>query len=872
MDLDARDIWSLVDVLRDDKAPSNNAHTATVSRIEGNTTWVRFPGSTIETPLASTNTTVEVGDTISVEIGNKKAVGSANLSSPAASTSYVGNAIAPVQRSVEQAESATQAAQQAAAEAQQVAEIAQQGADAADNLVKAAIAAAGTQENTSSASGVKLGVNLTPYFSHGMPESGYSDDYWHTLRVIGTTTTISMTEDKWLHVDATPGGGQIRFYIRAQEFVKPNTDYTIMVELRNYNITLGENASTSVIRTANATSSSQIKAASTTDKQIELNEQTSSVHYVTFTSQATVTDKTYLTQGMIGIGTDTALSCDVRLSLYEGEYTGEYVPYVSTSLKAQVDETQAKVDETQAHFWADSGGAHVATVEGDVTQGYSTTIGATGTTTGIVQMKDGKLLSSHTPNALNFYRHVDDAAQLAASYNEDGAMIFDEEGDPSAAFSKGNVTFFDGEGAEAENVVAQFGELGAAIGKTDTDHVYLGKVMLDSQLFTAELKPVITGRPSWDDTLLAVDYPVKYQLPFVPTNTTAGFTVSSATFLLYAWDGVSEEGIIGRAIDVASGAPISPIYNPQDNTIAISFDTFGDTEAHQTFLDAIEAGWTVYLTQRDYDWRKLDVTYLADDVPQAELDLVGFIGSSINLQSTQSSMKSTIEFGETDKLNFWVNDTEGTSSSITPDMSLSSAGRLNVKFLETPYIETRKVLLGTAANGNLITDNKIFMYKSTGGLDDQNTITLSLLGSEKAISLRSGRANDNVFTVDWNGNVTHAGDIAKTAIPLNSAAAAYNAATAPYYTKYGKLVNAGGAVKPTSEVAAGGTLTIGTLPAGFRPLCELNVLCQGSSNATWLLTVTTAGVLQAKRYRNGTTNAAMTTSTWLPFNITFITA
>lgn len=112
---------------------------------------------------------------------------------------------------------------------------------------------------------------------------------------------------------------------------------------------------------------------------------------------------------------------------------------------------------------------------------------------------------------------------------------------------------------------------------------------------------------------------------------------------------------------------------------------------------------------------------------------------------------------------------------------------------------------------------------------------------------------------------------APTALTLNSACVAYSSAQTPKYSKDGHVVNVCGAVSPASEVAAGGTVSIGTLPAGFRPAGDLNVLCQGSSNAVWLLTINTSGGMSASRYRNGTTNAAITTSTWLPFNVTFMT-
>lgn len=112
---------------------------------------------------------------------------------------------------------------------------------------------------------------------------------------------------------------------------------------------------------------------------------------------------------------------------------------------------------------------------------------------------------------------------------------------------------------------------------------------------------------------------------------------------------------------------------------------------------------------------------------------------------------------------------------------------------------------------------------------------------------------------------------APTALTLNSACVAHSSAQAPKYAKDGHVVSVYGAVKPSSQVAADGTMTIATLPAGFRPSQELSILCQGSSNAVWLLSIKSSGVMTASRYRSGETSIAMGTSVWLTFSATFIT-
>lgn len=110
-----------------------------------------------------------------------------------------------------------------------------------------------------------------------------------------------------------------------------------------------------------------------------------------------------------------------------------------------------------------------------------------------------------------------------------------------------------------------------------------------------------------------------------------------------------------------------------------------------------------------------------------------------------------------------------------------------------------------------------------------------------------------------------------TAIPLNSASLAYSSNETPRYTKQGYMVTIYGAVKPKSDVSAGGTLNIGTMPSGYRPPQDINVLCQGSGQAVWLLAVRSSGAITASRYRTGNTNQAMTTGVWLPFCVTYPT-
>lgn len=98
----------------------------------------------------------------------------------------------------------------------------------------------------------------------------------------------------------------------------------------------------------------------------------------------------------------------------------------------------------------------------------------------------------------------------------------------------------------------------------------------------------------------------------------------------------------------------------------------------------------------------------------------------------------------------------------------------------------------------------------------------------------------------------------------------------PRYRKDGRIVEIRGVVAPASAIAGSTTIyPIFTLPEGYRPDSPIYVICQGSGNCTWLLSIKTNGEVGHSRYRNGDTaaTAAAKTSTadgaWLPFQATF---
>lgn len=150
--------------------------------------------------------------------------------------------------------------------------------------------------------------------------------------------------------------------------------------------------------------------------------------------------------------------------------------------------------------------------------------------------------------------------------------------------------------------------------------------------------------------------------------------------------------------------------------------------------------------------------------------------------------------------------------------------------------------------------------RELNGTEVSNFLRLFLSSSNTAgVSVSNAEAWRNAF-----------GETSWANLTLASGVTAYDSDSTPKYRRIvGSMVAVSGAVKPTSQVAAGDSVNIGTLPSGYRPPRYVCCLCQGTGNAVWLLGIEPTGVMSCSRYRNGASNAAITTSNWLTFHFTF---
>lgn len=94
----------------------------------------------------------------------------------------------------------------------------------------------------------------------------------------------------------------------------------------------------------------------------------------------------------------------------------------------------------------------------------------------------------------------------------------------------------------------------------------------------------------------------------------------------------------------------------------------------------------------------------------------------------------------------------------------------------------------------------------------------------------------------------------------------------PRYRKIGKWVNIIGAVRPTKSISVGqDSITIFTLPEGFRPPLQAGQLCQGSARAVWYFEVNNSGAVTVSRLRSGFTSYdTADTNSWFPFCLSYI--
>ena len=151
----------------------------------------------------------------------------------------------------------------------------------------------------------------------------------------------------------------------------------------------------------------------------------------------------------------------------------------------------------------------------------------------------------------------------------------------------------------------------------------------------------------------------------------------------------------------------------------------------------------------------------------------------------------------------------------------------------------------------------------------------------KQVWLRAGTPNTNdydmyVRTRSWDGNwgswrriITEVDTEWKT-LEYTSAFTYYSNAEGnkPKIKKIGNIVYIKGVATPTAQINANQSTTMFTLPSGYYNGASYFV-CQGSGMNRWTFALQANGEVQIERYGT-TTNSAIPTGVWLPYNISIV--
>lgn len=134
--------------------------------------------------------------------------------------------------------------------------------------------------------------------------------------------------------------------------------------------------------------------------------------------------------------------------------------------------------------------------------------------------------------------------------------------------------------------------------------------------------------------------------------------------------------------------------------------------------------------------------------------------------------------------------------------------------------------------------------------------------------------------INSDGDITSSGTITgvpyETDLTLSSDFALYTSGSSVLFQCTGNVCSLTGTIKPTKTLTGSDTrVTIGTIPNGYYPKRDVQVVSHGSGNAVWLLQINTSGVVSFSRYRNQTITTASgytsaTTSVWLPLHAIWI--
>lgn len=182
----------------------------------------------------------------------------------------------------------------------------------------------GAISNTITANYSATAPNISPFFSFDEPAAdSITNDYWAryaanpSANTRNTSATVTPLSDGWLHIVKTAGSNNVIFAPKAQPFVSANGKYTLLFEFKNVTV-----SGTNRMQIANV-NYGQL-CATGTSYYFQVAE---GMQRFVFPSDGLEIRSTNSELVRFNLNSALVVTCDMRVSLYEGEYLGGYKPY-----------------------------------------------------------------------------------------------------------------------------------------------------------------------------------------------------------------------------------------------------------------------------------------------------------------------------------------------------------------------------------------------------------------------------------------------------------------------------------------------------------------------------------------------------------------
>lgn len=195
--------------------------------------------------------------------------------------------------------------------------------------------------------------NLSPYFSHPMSDvwdaTENPDGYWKRITTSVQFTTYDMQVEHdgsggWAHFagNVTSGNPFVRFEPMPIVTIKPSTKYTFVVDVDTVDAASTITRMTLTLFSGSAQSDC-IDPFSTTGSLAVLGR--TGTYYVSGTTKASISNVTGLCRSYLQVYGTGTFDVYLRVSLYEGEYSGPYKPYVDQSLITRVSTAETAIEQ-----------------------------------------------------------------------------------------------------------------------------------------------------------------------------------------------------------------------------------------------------------------------------------------------------------------------------------------------------------------------------------------------------------------------------------------------------------------------------------------------------------------------------------------------